>query len=209
MPSRSAPDCSSGAPPSATAAPPLVLASASPRRRELLAQIGLAPAAIDPAAIDETPAPGELPPALAKRLARAKAEAAAARHPGAAILAADTVVACGRRMLPKAESEAEARACLKLLSGRRHRVYGGVCLLSPDGRAAIRLVVTAVVFRRLTEIDVGRYIDSGEWRGKAGGYAIQGRAAAFVRSINGSYTNVVGLDVFTVANLLRGIGFAT
>jgi septum formation protein len=184
------------------------LASASPRRRELLAQIGLVPAAIDPAAIDEAPARDELPPALAKRLARAKAEVAAVRHPHAAVLAADTVVACGRRLLPKAETEADARSCLDLLSGRRHRVYGGVCLLAPDGRAAVRLVVTAVVFRRLTEIDIGRYLDSGEWHGKAGGYAIQGRAAAFVRAINGSYTNVVGLDLFTVANLLRGIGFA-
>ncbi len=208
MPSFFAPGCSSGAPPSAAAVPPLVLASASPRRRELLAQIGLVPAAIDPAAIDEAPARDELPPALAKRLARAKAEVAAVRHPHAAVLAADTVVACGRRLLPKAETEADARSCLDLLSGRRHRVYGGVCLLAPDGRAAVRLVVTAVVFRRLTEIDIGRYLDSGEWHGKAGGYAIQGRAAAFVRAINGSYTNVVGLDLFTVANLLRGIGFA-
>lgn len=209
MPSFLAPGCSSGAPPSATAVPPLVLASASPRRRELLAQIGLIPAAIDPAAIDETPTRDEAPPALAKRLARTKATTAAARHPGAVVLAADTVVACGRRTLPKAETEAEARDCLRLLSGRRHRVYGGVCVLAPDGRAALRLVVTAVVFRRLTEIDIGRYMDSGEWHGKAGGYAIQGRAAAFIRAINGSYTNVVGLDVFTVANLLRGVGFAT
>jgi len=185
----------------------LVLASASPRRRDLLAQIGLTPSAIDPAQIDEAPLKGELPPALAKRLARAKAEAAASRHPGAAVLAADTVVACGRRLLPKAESEREARDCLELLSGRRHRVYGGVCLASPDGRLALRLVVTAVIFRRLTEIDIGRYIDSGEWHGKAGGYAIQGRAAAFVRAINGSYSNVVGLDLFTAAAMLRGIGF--
>ena len=188
--------------------PRLVLASASPRRRELLAQIGLTPAAIDPAEIDEAPLKGELPPALAKRLARAKAQAAASRHADAAVLAADTVVACGRRVLPKAESEAEARSCLQLLSGRRHRVYGGICLAAPDGRLALRLVVTAVVFRRLTEIDIGRYIESGEWHGKAGGYAIQGRAAAFVRAINGSYSNVVGLDLFTTAGLLRGVGFA-
>jgi len=188
--------------------PQLVLASASPRRRDLLAQIGLTPAAIDPSHIDETSLKGELPPALAKRLARAKAEAAASRHPGAAVLAADTVVACGRRLLPKAESEAQARGCLALLSGRRHRVYGGICLAAPDGRLALRLITTAVVFRRLTEIDIGRYIDSGEWHGKAGGYAIQGRAAGFVRAINGSYSNVVGLDLFTAAALLRGIGFA-
>ncbi len=197
---------STGAPGPA-AVPSLVLASASPRRRELLLQIGLTPAAIDPASIDESPARGELPAAMAKRLARAKAEAAAARHPGDAVLAADTIVACGRRILPKAETEAEARACLQLLSGRRHRVYGGICLISPDGRCAIRLVMTAVAFRRLSEIDIGRYIGSGEWQGKAGGYAIQGVAAAFVRAINGSYTNVVGLDLFTVASLLRGIGY--
>jgi septum formation protein len=172
-----------------------------------LAQIGLVPAEIDPASIDETPARGELPAALAKRLARAKATAAAARHRGVAVLAADTVVACGRRILPKAETEAQVRACLALLSGRRHRVYGGVCVVAPDGRSSVRLVMTAVVFRRLTDIDIGRYVASGEWHGKAGGYAIQGRAAAFVRAINGSYSNVVGLDLFTVANLLRGIGF--
>lgn len=203
----SASECPSAQTPASTAAPRLVLASASPRRGELLAQIGVTPAAIDPPHIDEAPAHGELPAALAKRLARAKADAAAARHPGAAVLAADTVVACGRRLLPKAETEAEARGCLALLSGRRHRVYGGVCLIAPDGRAAVRLVVTAVMFRRLTEIDIGRYIVSGEWQGKAGGYAIQGLAATFVRAINGSYTNVVGLDVFTAANLLRGVGF--
>lgn len=191
----------------ATSVPRLILASASPRRRDLLDQIGLTPSAIDPASIDEAPARGELPAALAKRLARAKAEAASARHPGAAVLAADTVVACGRRILPKAETEAQVRLCLQLLSGRRHRVYGGVCLIAADGRCAIRLVMTAVTFRRLTDLDIGRYIAAGEWRGKAGGYAIQGRAAAFVRAIHGSYTNVVGLDLFTAANLLRGIGF--
>ena len=208
MSSLSAPARSSPEGPSpAAATPPLVLASASPRRRELLAQIGLVPAEIDPPSIDETPGRGELPAGLAKRLARAKAAAAAVRHPGMTVLAADTVVACGRRILPKAETEAEARACLALLSGRRHRVYGGVCVIASDGRAAVRLVITAVVFRRLTDIDIGRYVASGEWHGKAGGYAIQGRAAAFVRAINGSYTNVVGLDLFTAANLLRGIGF--
>jgi septum formation protein len=191
------------------AQPHLVLASASPRRRDLLAQIGLVPALIDPAEIDETPLRGELPAPLAKRLARLKAEAIAARHRGAVVLAADTVVACGRRVLPKAETEAEMRRCLALLSGRRHRVYGGICVIAPDGHMALRLVATAVMFRRLTELDIGRYLATDEWRGKAGGYAIQGRAAAFVRAINGSYSNVVGLDLFTVASLLRGIGFAT
>jgi septum formation protein len=190
------------------AQPRLVLASASPRRRDLLAQIGLVPTLIDPAEIDETPLRGELPAPLAKRLARLKAEAIAARHRGAAVLAADTVVACGRRVLPKAETEAEMRRCLELLSGRRHRVYGGICVIAPDGHMALRLVATAVMFRRLTELDIGRYLATDEWRGKAGGYAIQGRAAAFVRAINGSYSNVVGLDLFTVASLLRGIGFA-
>jgi septum formation protein len=124
------------------------------------------------------------------------------------VLAADTVVACGRRILPKAETEAEARACLELLSGRRHRVYGGICVVAPDGRRSERLVVTAVAFRRLTAEDIGAYLAGGEWRGKAGGYAVQGRAAAFVRGITGSYTNVVGLDLYTVAALLRGLGFA-
>jgi septum formation protein len=185
----------------------LVLASASPRRRDLLAQIGLTPIT-DAAEIDETPRPRELPAVLARRLARAKAMPVAARQPGAAVLAADTVVACGRRVLPKAETEAEARSCLQLLSGRRHRVYGGICLVGPDGRIAERVIDTAVIFRRLTDLDIARYLESGEWRGKAGGYAIQGRAAAFVRSLGGSYTNVVGLDLYTVAALLRGIGFA-
>jgi septum formation protein len=198
---------SSSPSPSSSAAPRLVLASASPRRQDLLAQIGLTPAAIDPAAIDENARPLELPASAAARLARAKAAAAAPRHPGAVILAADTVVACGRRILPKAESEAEARRCLALLSGRRHRVYGGICVIGGDSRVAQRLVMTAVMFRRLTELDIARYIDSGEWHGKAGGYAIQGRAAAFVRAINGSYSNVVGLDLFATAALLRGLGF--
>ncbi len=195
------------APHLAISAPRLVLASASPRRRELLAQIGLVPAAIDPAAIDETPRKDELPAPHAARLAREKAEAIAARHPGAVILAADTVVACGRRILPKAETEAQARQCLALLSGRRHRVHGGVCVIGPDGKIAQRLVTTAVLFRRLADLDIARYLESGEWHDKAGGYAIQGRAAAFVRAINGSYSNVVGLDLFTVAALLRGLGF--
>jgi septum formation protein len=117
-------------------------------------------------------------------------------------------VACGRRILPKAETEKEARACLELLSGRRHRVYGGICVLAPDGRVSERLVVTSVAFRRLAEADIERYLAGGDWRGKAGGYAIQGSAAAFVRSLTGSYTNVVGLDLYSAASLLRGLGFA-
>lgn len=183
----------------------LILASASPRRRDLLAQIGLSPAIVA-AAIDETPLPRELPGPHVRRLARAKAERIAAAHPGAVVLAADTAVACGRRLLPKADAESEARSCLALLSGRRHRVYGGICVIAPGRRVAERVVVTAVAFRPLSSPDVERYIAGGEWRGKAGGYAIQGSAAAFVRSLNGSYTNVVGLDLYTVVSLLRGVG---
>ncbi|MGQ0663662.1 MAG: Maf family protein [Pseudomonadota bacterium] len=185
----------------------LVLASASPRRLDLLRQIGVVPAAVDAAAIDETPLEREPPRALALRLARAKAEWAAGRHPDAYVLAADTVVACGRRILPKASAEAEARAGLELLSGRRHNVFGAIAALAPDGRRAGRLVATAVVFKRLTEEEIDAYIAAGEWRGKAGGYAIQGRAAAFVRQVNGSYSNVVGLDLFAASALLRGLGF--
>ncbi|HEX6980905.1 MAG TPA: Maf family nucleotide pyrophosphatase [Alphaproteobacteria bacterium] len=187
--------------------PRLILASASPRRLDLLKQIGIVPDAVIPADVDETPLPRELPARLAERLAAAKAEAVAARDPDAVVLAADTVVACGRRILPKAESRAEAERCLRLLSGRRHRVHGGVAMAIPGGRRAVRLVTTIVSFKRLTPAEIGAYLDSGEWQGKAGGYAIQGRAAAFVRTINGSYSNVVGLDLFTVAALLHGVGF--
>lgn len=187
---------------------PFVLASSSPRRRDLLAQIGLVPDAIVPAEIDETPLPRELPAPMARRLARAKAEAVAAAHPGALVLGADSVVAAGRRALPKAETEEEARACLALLSGRRHRVHAGVCAIAPDGRRAERLVTTIVTFKRLTPTEIEGYVGTGEWRGKAGGYAIQGRAAVFVRFIAGSYSAVVGLPVMETAALLRGLGFA-
>ena len=192
----------------------LVLASASPRRLDLLRQIGLVPDTVDPADIDESPLPRELPPQHAARLALAKARAVAERHPGAFVLAADTVVACGRRILPKAETESQARACLALLSGRRHRVLGGVVLLAPgdsDGRSprpVERLVRTDVTFKPLSHEETESYIASGEWHGKAGGYAIQGRAAAYVRWIGGSYSNVVGLPLFEVAGMLRGAGFA-
>ncbi|MDE0392490.1 MAG: Maf family protein [Rhodospirillales bacterium] len=186
--------------------PPLVLASASPRRRALLEQIGYAPDIVEPAALDEAALPGELPEAHAARLAKAKAEAGAARHPGAFVLGADTVVACGRRILGKAESEESARRCLSLLSGRRHRVYGGVTAIDPEGRAASRLVRTAVTFKRLSAEEMAAYLASGEWRGKAGGYAIQGRAAAYVRFVGGSYTNVVGLPVHETYQLLAGLG---
>jgi septum formation protein len=186
--------------------PPLVLASASPRRLDLLAQIGIVPAAVDAADLDESPRKQELPGPHAARLAEAKARAVAPRHPGALILAADTVVACGRRILPKAEDPETARRCLELLSGRRHRVYGGVALLGPDGRMQSRLVQSEVVFRVLCARDIAAYLDSGEWHGKAGGYAIQGRAAALVRRIGGSYSNIVGLPLFEVAGLLGSRG---
>jgi septum formation protein len=186
---------------------PFVLASSSPRRRDLLAQIGVWPDAIVPAEIDETPLPRELPAPMARRLARAKAEAVAAAHPGALVLAADTVVAAGRRVLPKAETAEQARACLALLSGRRHRVHVGVCAIAPDGRRAERLVTTIVAFKRLTPAEIDGYLATGEWQGKAGGYAIQGRAGAFVRFLSGSYSAVVGLPLAETAALLGGLGF--
>lgn len=183
----------------------LILASASPRRLDLLRQIGLVPDAVAPADIDEEPRRRELPARLAMRLADAKADAVAARYPDEIVLGADTVVACGRRILPKAETRSQAEACLKLLSGRRHRVHGGIAVRGPARRAS-RLITTIVAFKRLTPQEIAAYLDSGEWHGKAGGYAIQGRAAAFVRGINGSYSNIVGLDLFATAALLRGIG---
>jgi len=187
--------------------PILVLASASPRRLELLRQIGIVPDHVEPADIDETPQPRELPAGHVVRLAEAKARAVRPRHPDAFILAADTVVACGRRILPKAADEATARACLALLSGRRHRVYGGVALLTPGGDLAIRRVVSQVMFKRLSDAEVAAYIASGEWHGKAGGYAIQGHAAALVPWIAGSYSNVVGLPLYETAQLLAGRGY--
>jgi septum formation protein len=186
---------------------PLVLASASARRLDLLAQIGIAPDEVVPAEVDETPRPRERPADYAQRIAEAKAEAVAPRHPGAFVLAADTVVAVGRRILPKPSDEAAARRCLELLSGRRHRVLGGVSLYAPDGRRGRRLVVTTVGFKRLHEAEIAAYLASGEWRDKAGGYAIQGRAAAFVPAINGSYSNVVGLPLAETAALLAGFGY--
>ena len=186
--------------------PPLVLASASPRRRVLLEQIGYAPDTVEPAALDEAALPGEQPEAHAARLAHEKASSVAARHPGAFVLGADTVVACGRRILDKAESEESARRCLSLLSGRRHRVFGGVVVIDPTGRAVSRLVRTAVTFKRLSAEEIEDYLAGGEWRGKAGGYAIQGRAAAFVRFVGGSYSNVVGLPLHETYRLLVGLG---
>lgn len=185
----------------------LVLASASPRRLDLLRQIGLEPDAIDAAELDETPRSDETPRRLALRLAHAKGAAVAARHSGAFVLAADTVVAVGRRVLPKAENEAEVRACLTLLSGRAHRVLTGVAVISPQGRLAARLVESRVRFKRLSPSDADSYVRSGEGLGKAGGYAIQGRAGAFVVTLQGSYSGVVGLPLYEVGCLLAGQGF--
>jgi len=185
----------------------LVLASASPRRRDLLAQIGVTPAEILPAEVDETPGKAEMPRVLAARLAADKAAAAAALRPAALVLAADTVVALGRRILPKAADAAEVRHCLGLLSGRRHRVLTGLVLHHPDGRRQARLVETVVRFRRLSAAEIAGYAACGEGVGKAGGYAIQGRAAAFVPWIGGSYSNVVGLPLAETAQLLGGFGY--
>ena len=192
-----------------TVRPSLVLASASPRRRELLAQLGIVPEAVDPPDIDETALPGELPAEHAKRLAQAKAAAVAPRHPQAYILGADTVVACGRRILPKAETHMSAESCLMQLSGRRHRVIGGVCVMAPFGRTIVRVVVSQVVFKRLSAGERAAYLASGEWQGKAGGYAIQGRAAAFIAWLSGSYSNVVGLPLYETHALLAGLGYPT
>ena len=186
-------------------APTLVLASASPRRLTLLAQIGIVPDRVVSTDIDESVLPDEPPRRHAQRLARAKA--AEARSAADFVLAADTVVAMGRRILPKAETEVEARRCLALLSGRRHRVLTAIVLLAPGGCRGERLVQSVVGFSRLTERQVTAYLASEEWRGKAGGYAIQGRAAALIRFISGSYSNVVGLPLFETAQLLRGLGW--
>jgi septum formation protein len=185
----------------------LVLASGSARRRDLLRQIGIEPSAIDPPHIDERHGPRELPLAYAGRMAREKLAAVAAQHHGSWILAADTVVACGRRILPKAETEKEARACLGMLSGRRHRVVGGIAIAGRDGRIAERVVTTVVAFKRLTQSEIEAYIATGDWHGKAGGYAIQGHAAAFIPWINGSYGNVVGLSLGDTVAMLSGLGW--
>jgi septum formation protein len=190
--------------------PKLVLASGSPRRLALLNQAGIEPDSLQPAEVDEMPVKGELPRALANRLARAKAEAALAsvriseELRGSYILAADTVVAVGRRIMPKAEMLDEAAACLRLLSGRNHRVYTGVCLVTPKEAFRQRLVETRVRFKRLSNEDLEAYLASGEWRGKAGGYAIQGLAGTFVVKIVGSYTNVVGLPLYETMSLRGG-----
>tara|TARA_A100001037_G_scaffold286318_1_gene294617 strand:- start:283 stop:864 length:582 start_codon:yes stop_codon:yes gene_type:complete len=185
----------------------LVLASASPRRRDLLEQIGIIADAVVPAEIDEAPRPRELPAQTARRLAVEKANAVAEREPGAFVLAADTVVAVGRRQLGKPETAAEARDFLNRLSGRRHNVLGGISVIAPDERRSDRLVTTMVRFKRLSPADIESYLQTDEWQGKAGGYAIQGRAAALVPAINGSYTNIVGLDIAMARAMLEGLGW--
>jgi septum formation protein len=185
----------------------LILASASPRRLELLAQIGITPNDVLPADIDESPLAQELPRQHAARLALIKARKIAGQESEAWVIGADTVVGVGRRILPKAEDEATARRCLQLLSGRAHRVFGGVAIFSPDGKVSERLVVTRVKFKRLSEQEMQDYLNCGEWQGKAGGYAIQGHAASFVAGINGSYSNVVGLPLYETTTLLSGLGW--
>ena len=190
-------------------APRLVLASASPRRRELIARLGLVPAAIESADIDETPAPRELPRDYARRMAREKANALPLADSGAGsfVLAGDTVVACGRRILPKAEDAATARACLALLSGRRHRVLSAVALRAPDGSLREHLSETLVRFKALSREEVESYLAGGEWEGKAGGYAIQGSAEGLIAWISGSHSGVVGLPLFETRALLKAAGF--
>lgn len=185
----------------------LILASASPRRLDLLARIGVTPDAVAPADIDESPLKDELPAPHAERLAAAKAAAIAAQHSGALVLAADTVVAAGRRILPKAEDEAVARRCLELLSGRRHRVLSAVTLIDGEGRARHRLSTSIVAFKRLTAAEIDAYLTGGEWRGKAGGYAIQGAAEAYVRFLSGSHSGVVGLPLYETRALLQSAGY--
>ncbi|NBB52941.1 septum formation inhibitor Maf [Rhizobium sp. CRIBSB] len=184
----------------------LVLASASPRRVELLALVGITPDRIDPADIDETPLKDETPPRLAARLASEKARAVAERSPEAVVLAADTVVAVGRRLLEKASGEAEAARFLRLLSGRNHRVFTGVAVAA-NGRLTHRVVDTRVTFKVLSDAEIDSYVASGDWQGKAGGYGIQGRAGAFVTRIVGSYPAVMGLPLYETVNLLAGAGW--
>ncbi len=184
-----------------------MLASASPRRLDLLRQIDMAPDRIDPAELDERAKPHETPRRLALRLAEEKAALVAARQRSAFVVAADTVVCVGRRVLPKAQTEAEARACLSRLSGRAHRVETGVAVVSPTGARASRLVETRVHIKRLADAEIDAYVESGEWRGKAGGYAIQGRAGGFVLELQGSYSAVVGLPLYETLCLLQGLGW--
>lgn len=190
------------------ARPLFILASASPRRVDLLASIGVVPDRIVPADIDETPGKAELPRPYAVRMAIEKAQKVAAQNPDSLVLAADTVVGCGRRILPKAETPNQVRACLALISGRRHQVLTAMTLISPDGKISKALSQTTVTFKRLSPREIDAYIQSGEWSGKAGGYGIQGRAGALVKTLRGSYTGVVGLDLYGAMGLLNAAGYA-
>ena len=189
------------------ASPKLILASASPRRLDLLAQIGIIPDEVRPADINEDPIAGELPKGHALRLAREKAIKVGSDNPDAIILAADTVVGVGRRILPKTETIDEARKCLQLMSGQGHRVFTGIAVIKTNGDLTSRVVETRLKMKRLSEADLKQYLDSGEWQGKAGGYGIQGLAGAYISSLIGSYTNVVGLPLFETRNLLTGAGY--
>jgi septum formation protein len=193
-----------------TASPsaPLILASASPRRLDLLAQVGLTPDRVDPVDIDEAPLRGETPRMTALRLAGAKARAGAARHPSAFVLGADTIVCVGRRMLGKPSSQIEAAAMLAILSGRGHRVYSAVAVVGPGSREASRLAEARIKFKRFTGVEIAALLDSGEWQGAAGGYRIQGRAGGYVTSLVGSYSGVVGLPLHETLSLLAGLGYA-
>ncbi len=185
----------------------LILASASPRRLELLQTVAIIPQKTVPSNVQEGAIPKESPKNMVLRLACEKARAVAKTEKKAFILAADTTVTLGRRLLEKPEDAEEARRFLELLSGRRHKVYGGICVIAPDGRESSRVCLTSVQFKCLSDQEINAYVDSGEWEGKAGGYGIQGRAASFVKSINGSYSNVVGLSLYDTVNMLRGLGY--
>ena len=187
--------------------PKLILASASPRRLDLLGQIGILVDAVKPADINEDPIGGEIPREHALRLAREKAIKIAGTHAGQIVLAADTVVGVGRRILPKTETIDEARRCLELMSGRGHRVFTGVALVNVDGDLSSRVVETRLKMKRLSSSELQGYLESGEWKGKAGGYGIQGRAGAFISNLIGSYSNVVGLPLFETRNLLINAGY--
>ncbi len=187
----------------------LILASASPRRLDLLAQIGVKPDKVLPADINEDPIPGELPREHALRLATEKALKIASNHKGSVVIGSDTVVGVGRRILPKTETKAEALMCLDLMSGRAHRVYTGVAVIDADGSLTTRVSETRVKFKRLSKDEVSNYLDSGEWAGKAGGYGIQGKAGAFIQHLSGSYSGVVGLPLFETRNLLTSAGIKT
>ncbi|MBV8061029.1 MAG: septum formation protein Maf [Alphaproteobacteria bacterium] len=190
-----------------TQKPPLILASSSPRRLSLLKDIGIVPDAVLPADMDETPLPRELPRALALRLACEKGRIIAAQKPNCYVLSGDTVVACGRRILPKAESVEQVIECLSLLQGRRHQIYTGVALSLPDGRQISRVADSTVTFRQMSHAEIVAYAACGEGVGKAGGYAIQGRASAYIRAMSGSHSCIMGLPLFDVAQMLRGAGY--